>query len=503
MFGVIEGFYGRPWSWAQRAEVATWCADRGMDHFLYAPKDDPLHRERWREPYGSDVLAEFERLASNGRVTVGFGLSPGLSIDANSVDDRAAMGAKVDQVVEAGVGLVALLLDDIPVRPGLGPEHARLATWLVEHLAGRASVVLCPTEYTGTRSTPYLDALAEGLPAEVPVFWTGATVVCPRIELADALARAASLGGRPPLVWDNYPVNDATMTDRLFLGPLRGRDRTLPSAVAGWFANPMPQARSSLLPLASIAAFLRGDDPTEQWRAEAEGLGWLVAAEGCDGAVPGDLVSALEDSIGTPDWAPALGAMDAWARAAASVDAPGIDGADEAGPWLEQLRMEAGMLRTATRLLQLAHPVARWDAGDSLWVAPPDSTSAAQHAVALAALWPGIRRAERTVLGPRCSVRPVLSQDAGGEWEFHLSSVERGHNALDRLIEVALETADRCRSGAPLLLEIDGAVVPIDHAGGRVVPPAGTQSVLLRSGSAATRVRPGDEPPLPDRRLAV
>ena len=59
-----------------------------------------------------------------------------------------------------GVGTIALLLDDIPLRPGLGADHAELTAWLREHLADRA--------YAGAdadrvrrapRSTAYLDAL--------------------------------------------------------------------------------------------------------------------------------------------------------------------------------------------------------------------------------------------------------------------------------------------------------------------------------------------------------
>ncbi len=42
--GVIEGFYGRPWTWAERAAVAVELAGWGMTDYVYAPKDDPKHR---------------------------------------------------------------------------------------------------------------------------------------------------------------------------------------------------------------------------------------------------------------------------------------------------------------------------------------------------------------------------------------------------------------------------------------------------------------------------
>ena len=221
--GVIEGFYGPPWTWDTRLEVAAWCADRGMTDYVYAPKDDPKHRERWREPYHVGELAGFERFAADGLLRLGFAISPGLSMEYDDAADRAALAAKVDQLVAIGAHLVVLALDDIPFGGGpQGEAHARLATWLHDHLDGRADLVLVPTEYVGTRSSPHLDALADGVPADVPIGWTGRAVVNDAITVADAEARAESLGGRQPLLWDNYPVNDGVMGDRLFVGPLRG-----------------------------------------------------------------------------------------------------------------------------------------------------------------------------------------------------------------------------------------------------------------------------------------
>ena len=179
-------------------------------------------------------------------------------------------------MVAVGAGLVVLALDDIPFGGGAqGEAHARVTTWLADHLAGRADLVLVPTEYVGTRPSPQLEALARGVPSSVPIAWTGRAVVNDTITVADAEARAASLAGRRPLLWDNYPVNDGVMGDRLFVGPLRGREPGLAAACSGYLANPMEQARASLLPLASVAAFLRGDDPALVWRDTAADLGWL------------------------------------------------------------------------------------------------------------------------------------------------------------------------------------------------------------------------------------
>ena len=89
-----------------------------------------------------------------------------------------------------------LALDDIPAAPGLAARQADLATWLYERVTERlpgASVTVCPTEYVGTRPSPYLGDLARGLPPEVALLWTGPTVCSPTITVADASSWTAAV----------------------------------------------------------------------------------------------------------------------------------------------------------------------------------------------------------------------------------------------------------------------------------------------------------------------
>lgn len=408
--GIIEGFYGRPWGWDERAALLAWAVPRGLTRYVHAPKDDPVHRERWRDPWTADHLDGFARLVADTGAVVGVGISPGLSIAYDDAEDRRALAAKVDGAVGAGAALVALCLDDIEPRPGLGEDHAALTAWLHEHLAGRVELVLVPTEYTGARSTPYLDALAAGVPEQVPVGWTGAAVVADEVAASEARARASCLGGRLPLLWDNYPVNDVLMADRLFLGPVRGRDHELVGSLAGWFANPMVQARCSRPALASVAALVRGEDPEAAWREEVGDQRPL--AEACDGEVPRRLV---DEVLGGGPVEP----LQAWLDAVLAC-APGPLAA-EAAPWAEQARTEARLCRSALRLL-----------------ADEPGPSTAERAVGLAAGWAAARRAEPSVFGPRCSVRPVLSQDEAGRWALEPGFVEVDANATDRLVGEAL-----------------------------------------------------------------
>ncbi|HEX9259094.1 MAG TPA: beta-N-acetylglucosaminidase domain-containing protein, partial [Acidimicrobiales bacterium] len=138
--GVIEGFYGPPWAPDRRIEVLRWCAERGMGAYVWAPKDDPKHRDAWRDLYDADELAVLAQLVDGSDLRVGWAVGPGLSMDAKSGDDHAALHRKVDQVLGLGVDLVVLALDDLPVRPGQGPEHADIARRLHDHLHGRAEL---------------------------------------------------------------------------------------------------------------------------------------------------------------------------------------------------------------------------------------------------------------------------------------------------------------------------------------------------------------------------
>ena len=96
--GIVEGFYGTPWTHDSRLEVISFLAERGMNAYAYAPKDDARHRAEWRDPYGADELARFGEVAAHGAVLgvqFGFAISPGLDIDYDRIGHQ-----KLDAAVE-------------------------------------------------------------------------------------------------------------------------------------------------------------------------------------------------------------------------------------------------------------------------------------------------------------------------------------------------------------------------------------------------------------------
>ncbi len=414
MLGLIEGFYGPPWSWDERIEICGALAEAGMDTYVYAPKDDPLHRSEWRTPYDEQQLAGFERLATEQPMRVGFTMSPGLSMDPLSSEDRAALAAKFLQLTERDVRLVGLLFDDLDPSPGLGTAHGRVTSWLREQLPDAVELFMVPLHYTGVTSSPYLDELLATVPDEVPIGWTGRCVVNDTITAQDARDWSDANGGRLPLLWDNTPVNDAVMDRHLFTGPLRGRDPGLRSTLTGYLANPMLQARASVPALVSAASWWRGDDPVAAWEGA---LGPdRVLLEGCDGEHPCRLGAAAlhGDDV-------ALGELERWFSDAAECGVGTLG--EQVRPWVERLRAEAAVGRLACQLLAST-------AEESARLAP-----------ILYVMWP-VRGHRHQVLGGRGSLVPALAQDQQSRWVASSTSFRPGEHLVDRLVEAVFARLD-------------------------------------------------------------
>src|SRR5256712_7078213 len=68
--GIVEGFYGTPWSHQDRLEVLRFEGQHGMNVYYYAPKDDPYHRKLWQEPHPPPQMKRAAEFARGSRPTV-------------------------------------------------------------------------------------------------------------------------------------------------------------------------------------------------------------------------------------------------------------------------------------------------------------------------------------------------------------------------------------------------------------------------------------------------
>ena len=240
--GIVEGFYGPPWSHADRLDVLRFEGQHGMNIYIYGPKDDPYHRKLWREPYPPEQLKHMGELADTARenfVDLSFAISPGLSMIYSSEADFQTLARKLESVGQLGISNFALFLDDVPqdlVHPEdkarfktLAQAHIQLINRLYDHLKSispKNRLTVCPTTYTnewGNRD--YIRELGAGVNPDIPLDWTGPEVI-PRTITAAQAEEWSGYIRRKPLVWDNYPANDNGGW-WLNLDPLRGRDAGL------------------------------------------------------------------------------------------------------------------------------------------------------------------------------------------------------------------------------------------------------------------------------------
>ena len=284
--GVIEGFFGEPWSWDARRDYADFLSAQDFAYYIYAPKQDPILRVEWRSDWDDatwEALLALRALYRERGVAFGVGLSPWrlhADYDASGAQDLVA---KVRRIGALEPDIFAVLFDDMPVGvEALATTQARISMDALS--ASDASVrMVCPTFYCddpvaeqllGATPPGYLQDLSAGLDASVQIFWTGERICSkayPSAHLADVTERL----GRKPLLWDNYPVNDGPqMAKRLHLRAFENRGPELRESTVGLAANPMNQAYLSMIPLMTLCWNLEegGYDPAAAFERAARAI---------------------------------------------------------------------------------------------------------------------------------------------------------------------------------------------------------------------------------------
>ncbi|MFF2407027.1 beta-N-acetylglucosaminidase domain-containing protein [Streptomyces sp. NPDC058092] len=327
--GTIEGFYGQPWTHAERLDQMDFYGDVKANTYVYAPKDDPYHRSKWRDPYPADKLAELGELvrrATANHVRFTFAVSPGQSICYSDPAHRKDLDAKLQAMYDLGTRAFSIPLDDIsytrwncagdkaafgePGRQAAARAQADLLndvqhTFIATH-PGAQPLQMVPTEYGDLTDTAYKQTLRTTLDPAIEVMWTGTDVVPPSITDQQAEG-AAKLFGRKVFVWDNYPVNDYGNTSgRLLLAPYDKREAGLSAHLTGIVANPMNQPYASKVAVFGTADFTWNDTAYD---ARANGRRAMAYLAGGDRAateallVFGDL-EHLAPTFGATPWQP-------------------------------------------------------------------------------------------------------------------------------------------------------------------------------------------------------
>lgn len=267
--GVIEGFYGNPWSQTDRKRQFEFYGANKLNTYIYGPKNDVYHRDRWKENYPTDEankLKELVEVAKRNKVRFVWAIHPGGSIkwDDNNhdgiIDDFVAVKDKILSVYNLGVREFAVFFDDIG---GIGKDaanQAKLMNYLDSTLrkahADIKPLILCPTKYckayTGGENDPYLPTLGKDMVSSVNIMWTGNSVV-DMINKSDMDWINGKIN-RKAYIWLNYPVTDYCI-NHMLMGPTYGNDTNIASQLSGFTANPMEYAEASKVSLFSIADY--------------------------------------------------------------------------------------------------------------------------------------------------------------------------------------------------------------------------------------------------------
>ncbi|CAD2252236.1 beta-N-acetylglucosaminidase domain-containing protein [Xanthomonas arboricola] len=296
--GTIEGFYGAPWSMADRSKHIEFLARSKANTFIYSPKDDPYARDRWRDAYPAATLKALGKLAATARrnhVDFVYAISPGPTVCFSDPADAKALLRKFDAFRALGVRSFYVALDDIEYtkwncerdKTTFGASGAQAAGIAQSHLLNlvqadlvarhdaASELIMVPTEYYDAKESPYKEALRKHLDPKIVVQWTGTDVVPPAISIPDARA-ATKAFGRKTLLWDNYPVNDfETSAGRLLMAPYARREAGLSAELSGIVSNPMNQEVPSRVAVMGLTAFAWNDtgyDAQRTWHAAARDL---------------------------------------------------------------------------------------------------------------------------------------------------------------------------------------------------------------------------------------
>ncbi|KAK7109534.1 protein O-GlcNAcase-like [Littorina saxatilis] len=251
--GVVEGFYGVPWTADQRKTLFNWMQKMDLNTYMYAPKDDCKHRAFWRELYSveeADSLTSLIESAGEKGVTFVYAISPGLDISFSNAKDVQALKRKLEQVAAFGCQAFAILFDDIDpelseadqsVFSSSACAQASITNEIYEHLR-QPKFLFCPTEYCATRALPtvltsdYLKTLGSKLLPGIDIMWTGCMVVSKKITI-QTLEDITAMLKRSPVIWDNIHANDYDPR-RVFLGPYAGRSSEIIPYLRGVMTNP-------------------------------------------------------------------------------------------------------------------------------------------------------------------------------------------------------------------------------------------------------------------------
>ena len=260
--GVVEGFYGVPWSREARLSQLDFYGRNKMNIYIYGPKDDPYHSSpNWRKPYPAqeaEQLKELVECARRNEVLFYWAIHPGQDIRWNT-EDRDLLMEKFESMYRLGIRAFAVFFDDISGEGTSAEKQVELLNDIYHNFVkvkgDVAPLLMCPTEYNRLWTKlegGYLATLGGKLHPDIGILWTGDKVVAcidkPTMQFVNPLLK------RKAFIWWNFPVSDY-VRDRLLLGAVYGNGTDIDDDISAFISNPMEHAEASKIALFSIADY--------------------------------------------------------------------------------------------------------------------------------------------------------------------------------------------------------------------------------------------------------
>ncbi len=295
--GVIEGYYGVPYSAETTKDLFHFMARYKMNSYMYGAKSDPYHSQKWQEAYPDSITAEqkaigylsapmmrdITKTAHNNKVNFIWAIHPGGAFTENK--DNNVIGRIMDKfqkMYDLGVRQFGIFVDDIGVPQdsiSLALNAKRLteaqqaveARWNKIYKAPADTVrpinfvpqLYAYSWFNDTVRHNFFTALSH-TPKQVVVYITGAKIWS--VPNSHDLSIVSKSFGRPLAWWWNYPCNDNDMSklfvrdtytnfaDERWIDNDAQLEATLKGASA-LISNPMQQGSASRIALFGVGDY--------------------------------------------------------------------------------------------------------------------------------------------------------------------------------------------------------------------------------------------------------
>ncbi|WP_422446940.1 MULTISPECIES: beta-N-acetylglucosaminidase domain-containing protein [unclassified Endozoicomonas] len=300
-YGVIEGLYDQEnqWSWESRNAYASFCARKGFNFYIYAPKNDPYLREQWDQPWPEQDFHHLNTLGlslKQNNVRFGIGLTP-FNVRELNQKSRQQLKQKIASINQLNPQILCILFDDFSNNiDDLAKTQADIAEFIAAESTATQFIV-AGTYYSkdpllqrvyGTMPKGYWSDLGQCLDPQFDIFWTGDHVISLGYDQS-GLQEMTDHFQRKPFLWDNYPVNDTEwLKHRLRLYTFTGRPWQISDWCRGHAVNPMIQPWLSMISLATLADLYQQQD-----RFDGHASFRKAVVDLCGQA----LASAIEDNL--------------------------------------------------------------------------------------------------------------------------------------------------------------------------------------------------------------